>query len=136
MQQFTKLPSVRLAVALGVTALIVVFMLMPGDDSAAGRLSDLFGGTDITDALGHIGAYLIATAAWYGYFELSRPPREALSRAAILTLIVGAVVETAQSLVPDRGTQLLDYGANMLGVALFVLAHNLCQRRRDQLPTV
>lgn len=135
MQQFTRLPSVRLAAALGVTALIAVFMLMPGDDSAAGRLSDLFGGTDITDAIGHIGAYFIATAAWYSYFELGRPQREALLRAAILTLIVGIVVETAQSLVPDRGTQLIDYAANMLGVGLFALVVNLRQRR-DQVPTV
>lgn len=99
------------------TILIGVLMLLPSDTQVVDRTSGTFGGTDLTDAVGHVVLFGILTALWYAAL-LARPA--ALIRAAALALGLGIVLETAQSVVPGRGFSLLDFGANVLGPALSV----------------
>lgn len=119
-------PAVRWTVALAWTGLVVALML--GPSSAVHPLSALFGGTEITDAIGHVALYGVLTVFWW-WARIERwPPRRALRFAVVVAVCLGVVTETVQSLLPDRGVSLLDFGANWLGVGIG--AAWLSRRRR------
>lgn len=98
--------------------LVVVLMLMPGQDSAADDLSRFFGGTDITDAAGHVFLFGVLVLLWLLALATALPRTRALQWAVAIGLAVGLVSELLQVFIPHRGVTLLDLSANALGAAV------------------
>ena len=118
----TRHALLRWALALGWTALVCLLMLLPGEDSVAEDTSGFFGGTDLTDAAGHVLLFGALAILWYAALTCSLAPSAAFWRALGLAAVLGVLLETGQSLVPDRGMSLLDFSANALGVCVAALA--------------
>ncbi len=123
-------PLPRWALALAWTALVCLLMLLPGEDSVAEDTSGFFGGTDLTDAAGHVLLFGGLTLFWYAALVCHGTPAEALRLALSLAGGLGVLLEAGQSLVPERGVSLLDFSANALGVcAAAYLLHTASGRR-------
>lgn len=110
--------ALRWLAATGWTVLVVVLMLMPGQDSAADDLSRFFGGTDITDAAGHVFLFGVLVLLWLLALATALPRTRALQWAVAIGLAVGLVSELLQVFIPHRGVTLLDLSANALGAAV------------------
>jgi len=106
----------RWAAALIWTGLVLFLMLSPGKDSTADALSRSFGGTDLTDSLGHVVLYGVLTILWDGALQAERPDGHRL--ALMVGLALGLLGECLQVFVPYRGVALLDFAANLTGVFL------------------
>lgn len=106
----------RWGIALAWTALTVFLMLSPGEQSAAEDLSRFFGGTDLTDALGHVILFGVLTMLWRWALAGSHPHRRAMWMAVVIGLTVGIATELAQFFIPHRGVALIDLVANGIGV--------------------
>ena len=108
-------PLPRWAAALAWTVLVCLLMLLPGKDSVAEDVSGFFGGTDMTDACGHVLLFSIFTALWYAVLACYLAPAQALRRALAIGAACGLLLELGQGIVPHRGLSLLDFTANALG---------------------
>lgn len=122
-------PLPRWMAALTWTALVGLLMLLPGEDSIAEDTSGFFGGTDMTDALGHVLLFGIFTALWYAVLVCYLAPAPALTGALVIGAASGLLLELGQGIVPHRGLSLLDFTANALGVLISVAALRTPLRR-------
>lgn len=114
----TPLP-VRWSLSLLWTGGLLVLMLTPsGDGTPVSWISRLFGGTETTDAIGHVILYAILTLLWAWTLTLHLPTRQAILVAAIFCLVLGITLEAAQVYVEARGSTLIDYSANVSGVLI------------------
>lgn len=111
-------PLARWMAALAWTTLVGLLMLLPGEDSIAEDTSGFFGGTDMTDALGHVLLFGIFTALWYAVLVCYLAPAPALTGALVIGTTCGLLLELGQGFVPERGPSLLDLAANALGVLI------------------
>lgn len=108
-------------------------MLSPSGDGTIIRwISLLFGGTEETDAVGHLLISAILAFLWYWTLLLYFSPQKAYLIALVIGLGWSISAELTQLIVPNRGTSLLDLVANTLGVFLGTLPHWLTQRRQTQ----
>lgn len=76
----------------------------------------------------HLIGFGTLAALWWWVWE-AVTPQYALAVAALIAITIGMVTEGLQSFVPDRGVQLIDIGANLMGV---LLALALIRWWRDQ----
>jgi VanZ family protein len=104
-------------------------MTWPSQGTPVGQLSLFFGGSELTDAIGHVILCGILTWLWYQALRASSRHAYALSIAVAIGLGLGIVTEWAQSVVPSRGASLLDVLANALGVCLAVGELTIGDRR-------
>lgn len=119
----------RLTLPLAWLAGILVLTLTPGDSrSLVGRTSAFFGGSDLTDAAGHVVLFGILTLLLHWACKAFWESRRALIVAAGCGLLVGTLTEVAQTGIPDRGFALLDLASNWLGVGFVVLGWWLHQK--------
>ncbi len=109
-------PLLRVAAALGWTALACLLMLLPGKGSVAEDTSNFFGGTDSTDALGHVLLFGVLAVLWYVALSCWLAPALALRATLVLGAAFGLLLELGQGFIPERGISLLDFTANALGV--------------------
>jgi glycopeptide antibiotics resistance protein len=114
----------RWALTLAWTAIDASIMLSPGNSgTTVSWLSKSFGGTEITDAVGHIIINTLLALLWcwtlHSYFSDNRTTR--LILAGGIVWCVGA--ELLQYFVPERGVSLLDIGANVLGIFIGLTAY-------------
>ena len=79
----------------------------------------------VSDDLQHAAAYFALMAVSYSAYRT--PPRERRIAAGLITL--GAALELAQHLLPQRELSVADAGANAAGVALAVVAVRLASLR-------
>lgn len=111
-------------------------MLLPGDRGLAHEASWLLGGSDLTDAIGHVGLFCFLGLGWYWALRPQRSIGRSLVLSAAITFAIGTLTEAAQSLLPNRGMSLFDFLANGLGVALFAIPFTLLWlRTRDRAGT-
>lgn len=104
------------------TALTVLLMTLPaGEDSLVNGLSGLFGGSDLTDAIGHVVLFGVLTLLWRGTLALHGPQEWALRLAVIIAVLLGTATEASQVLVAERGAAPWDLLANWLGAGLAAL---------------
>lgn len=110
-----------------VTAAVLYLMAAPSDAPGIADLSRLFGGSEITDAIGHVVLFSMLTFVWY-FALLYRWNRRTAFRAAVAVVwLLGTGAELSQHIVPHRGFSLLDLLANWLGIGAFVLVRfRLC----------
>ena len=126
-------PLPRVTAALGWTVLVCLLMLLPGKDSIAEDTSGFFGGTDITDAFGHVLLFAMLTVLWYAALTCWLAPAPALKAVLAIGTVFGLLLELGQGVVPERGISLLDFAANALGVlAATVLLTAQSGLRREQ----
>lgn len=103
------------------TVVVVALMLSPSGEGTLTRwLSQLLGGTEVTDALGHIFLYGSLTLVWRWTLCLHLRLRVAELTAVVIVLVLSFTTETAQQFVATRGTAALDYAANLTGVGLAI----------------
>jgi VanZ family protein len=111
--------TVRWMLTLTWTAIDMILMLSPGSKgSVAGETSGLFGGTDITDAIGHVILKAILVLLWCWMLSHYTSLENFIRWVAIGGLTWAVVAELAQFFVPDRGVSVLDLAANILGVLI------------------
>lgn len=121
MRRIAHSPALGWLAVLAWLALVGFLMLAPGEGSLVENTSRAFGGTDLTDALGHV--VLLGTLAALLAHALSfhLPSDRSLWLAAAIAITIGTALELAQLLAIDRGASLLDLAANWLGPAAAVV---------------
>lgn len=117
-------PVLRWGIALAWTGLILILMLTPSDKPVVEDTSATFGGTDYTDAIGHVVLFGTLALLWWAALACHKPIPTAFYRALGLSLLLGISLEIAQNWVPERGTSLLDLFANASGIACFALVYH------------
>lgn len=110
---------VRWTLTLIWTVIAATLMLSPGNDgSTVAKTSALFGNTETTDAIGHVIINAILAFLWCWTLDLYANTQKTTRLILIGGLIWCFVGELSQFFVPERGTSLLDLGANILGVVI------------------
>jgi len=107
------------------TVMVFYLLLWPSKGTAIRTISLFFGGGDITDAFGHLVIIFIETNLVYSLLRHYHPEEKAIRYSFLGTLLVALLLETAQLYIPGRGAALIDYGANTLGVSLFIPVFHL-----------
>lgn len=110
--------GLRLLIVAVMTLFTVYIMAMPGGTPAVDELSELLGGTRYTDAVGHGLGFAAVAAVWYWMLSALLPARAALIATCAVVLMLGALTEFGQFVVPDRGVSKLDLLANWSGALL------------------
>jgi len=95
--------------ALILTLVAVLFTTLPGNYEIVLASSRVLGGTEFTDAIGHVALFAVLTLVWY---------RAARMFVVVGVVILGLTTELAQQLIPERGSNIADFAANGLGVSL------------------
>jgi hypothetical protein len=103
------------------TGLMGYLLLWPSRGTPVHDVSAFFGGTDLTDAVGHVVLAFIETALLFSVLRHYMPARRALIWTLGSALTLGFVLELAQNWIPARGVTLVDLGANWSGVGMSVL---------------
>ncbi|MBN1311614.1 MAG: VanZ family protein [Anaerolineae bacterium] len=93
-------------------------MVWPSRGTPVGSLSLFFGGTELTDAAGHVILCGILVWLWYWALRGYLQPSWVLGVGVAVGLGLGIVTELAQVFVPSRGASLLDLLANVLGMGI------------------
>src|SRR5689334_11764803 len=112
-------PASRLAMAVFWTALVAILTLLPGNSTVIEDTHKAFGGTDLSDALGHVVLFGILTLSYYWLLRLKFSLARALSIATIIVFAVGVGTEVAQMFVPERGPSPFDVAADWIGAGSF-----------------
>ena len=95
---------------------VLLLTTLPGYVPPVNVLSSLFGGTELTGVIGHLGLFSLLTAlAWLALCQWFAM-RQALLVAMMLALLLGTTTELFQWFVADRFSTLSDLLANWLGV--------------------
>lgn len=97
------------------TAFLIFLMVSPGEESTADDISGFFGGTELTDAAGHIILFMVLTLLWQRALVSHTTYRRSLVAALAIGLGLGLATEIAQLFIPDRGGGLADILADWLG---------------------
>ena len=111
------------------TILLCFLFLSPSEGTAVRDISQFFGGSELTDAIGHVVMIFVETALLYNVFRYYVGNDTALRYTVSLTLVFGLCAELVQIWIPSRGASLIDICAAFLGVGLFVFMMS----RRGQL---
>jgi hypothetical protein len=103
-----------------VTIVICVLLISPGTSWWVEKPSAMLGGTDETDAGGHVVLFTLLAMGWtwaLGHYWV---------RPRVITVVVAggvtlaAITELAQLFIPERGSSLIDFGADVLGTLIGV----------------
>jgi VanZ family protein len=109
------------------TVFTLIMMLKPGTSRLIDVPHKLLGGTDFTDAIGHVVLFCGLVFVWWvltGHFS-----RRALLVAALIVFGLGTFTEFAQAIVPHRGFTWYDLASNWIGAGLGVCL-TVCAKRR------
>lgn len=100
---------------LGWTILLCFLMLSPSDGTV-NTVSSWFGGTEITDAIGHVILVSVDCVLFYSVLIRYLSAKNSLLFAGIVTLLFAIMLELAQTFIPSRGASLIDIIAAFVGV--------------------
>jgi hypothetical protein len=115
---------VRWTLTLIWSAIAASLMLSPsGNGTMVSTISRLFGGTETTDAFGHVIINTILAFLWSWTISLYVSAPETTRLILSGGIIWGLVAELSQHFVPERGTSPLDLGANILGVVIGITVY-------------
>jgi VanZ family protein len=120
---------VRWTLTLAWTALAVMLMLSPSGDgttvTTVSWVSELFGGSETTDAIGHIIINTVLALLWCWTLSLY-----ATTAKTTRIVLIGGIIwcfgaELSQFFIPERGTSLIDLVANIIGVLIGLMIYRL-----------
>lgn len=121
--------GIRWTLTLIWTVVAVKLMLSPsGNGTTVSWVANLFGNTEMSNATGHVIINAILALLWCRTISLYA------TRAITIRLIfTGGIIwcfaaELSQYFVPERGTSLLDLGANILGVVIGLAVYQFLGR--------
>jgi VanZ family protein len=103
------------------TVLVFYLLLWPSNGTPVHDVSSFFGGTELTDAGGHVVLAFVEALLLYRVLCYYMPVQRATLWTLGCTLLLGLALESAQYWIPSRGATLLDLGANWLGVGISVI---------------
>ncbi len=103
------------------TVVLCFFLLWPSKGTLVDDVSEVFGGGERTDAVGHAVLAFFETAFLFNLIRHRMTRLRALLLAVGSCLILDLALEVAQIWIPARGFTLLDLSANWIGTGLFVL---------------
>lgn len=112
-------PTVRWVLTILWSILTLILFLTPsGDGTPVTFISELFGGTTLTDAIGHviIHSALSFLWLWTAHLYIQDPARMIISGGVVLA----TTGELLQLYIPGRGSSLLDMVANSIGIFIGV----------------
>jgi len=92
-------------------------MLSPSDGTVK-TISGFFGGTEITDAIGHVILIGVDCILLYGVMMHYFSQATTRKLAGIFTLVLGITLELGQLFIPSRGASLIDLIAAVVGVGM------------------
>lgn len=113
--------------------LLLCFLLLSPSDGTVETISGLFGGTEITDAIGHV--IMMGVECVLMYLVMKHYLSDPLSRklALICTLMFGIFLELAQLWIPSRGTSVIDIIAAFVGVSCaYLMITKLTQSSKNE----
>ncbi len=109
---------IRWFIPLGWTLGILYLTLSTGDNQNVSWLSKLVGGTEITDAIGHVVMFGVLVVLWQWAGSAQYPKMGVLKVVTPLCFLFGMSVEASQHWIEGRGMSWLDFLANGGGVLL------------------
>jgi VanZ family protein len=119
LSSFLQNSVVRWILTITWTILTLYLTLSPsGDGTTVTWVSRLFGGTETTDAIGHVIINAILAFLWCWTISLYSTRQKTAQLILIGGIVWCFVAELSQFFVPSRGASLLDLAANMLGVLI------------------
>jgi VanZ family protein len=123
---YLQIAVVRWIITLTWTAITMKLMFsLSGDGTTVSRVSRLFGGTDITDVVGHVVINAILALLWCWTISLYTT----IAKTTRIVLISGIIwcfgAELTQFFIPERGTSLIDVVANVIGVIIGLMIFRL-----------
>lgn len=121
-----------------ITLAAVVLLISPGTSWWVEDSSKMLGGTDETDARGHVALFTLLSLAWTLTLEQRWTKRRAITVVVAGGILLAAVTEVAQVFVPERGASMIDFGADVLGtligVSLALVITSLWTKKRQPIP--
>jgi hypothetical protein len=103
------------------TVVFCFFLLWPSKGTLVDGISEIFGGAETTDAVGHTGLTFMETLVLDTVMRHYTTRTRAFFAAIACSLLLGLVLEVAQIWIPTRGFTVMDLAANWLGAGLFAL---------------
>lgn len=100
-----------------------MFVLLPSDTALVYRVSKFFGGTERTDAVGHVILFGLFTLSLYWMFNYHLSRQYACYAAVGCGLLIGTAFELLQNVIPARGASALDLYANWVGTLAALAGH-------------
>ena len=104
--------------------LLGILLLSPGTGIIS-QISGLFGGSEVTDAMGHIIMMTVNCLLIYGVLSRYRPAKQAQIIAMVLVIILGLALELAQFWIPFRSVSLIDILSVFIGVGIATFIINM-----------
>jgi hypothetical protein len=114
------------------TIMLCYLLLWPSEGTSVGQISLFFGGSELTDAVGHFVLIFVESNFGFSLLRHYYAQEAAIRYSTFGSLFFALTLETLQMLIPGRGASLLDYAANSLGVYLFFLVVCWCFKRNTQ----
>ncbi len=114
-QTLKQSPIIRWVLTILWSILTVLLFLTPsGDGTPVTFISELFGGTTVTDAIGHVIIHSVLSFLWFWTARLYiQDPGIVIISGGVVLAITG---ELLQLYIPGRGGSLLDMVANSIGI--------------------
>lgn len=109
---------IRWLIPSGWTFIILYLTLSTGDNQNVSWVSKMAGGTEITDALGHLVMFTMLVLLWHWAGSAHYPAMAVLKVVTPLCFLFGISVEASQHWIEGRGMSWLDFLANGGGVLL------------------
>lgn len=113
------------------TFAILYLTLTPSKGTPIETISDITWGGEPGDAVLHCIIFILHTLLWLWALRGCYADTSARRYATGLGLLVGLGTETAQIFLPTRGAILMDYSANVLGVALGLLIYRIYLKKNS-----
>ncbi|MCQ3932596.1 MAG: hypothetical protein DPW16_19275 [Chloroflexi bacterium] len=99
--------------------LIILYLtLSSGNNQNVSSLSKFAGGTEITDAIGHMVMFTVLVVLWHWAGSAYYPAMAVLKVVTPLIFLFAIGVEVGQYWIEERGMSWLDFLANSSGVLL------------------
>lgn len=112
---------IYLVLAASATIVTLLLTTLPGDTSLVLSSSRAIGGTDLTDAFGHVVLFAVLTILWNRAIGVFMNSRAAFVVTILAVLALAVVTEAAQRYIPERGADIFDLAANVLGIILAIV---------------
>ena len=122
---FPKLPlQISWLLWLSWTVLLCLLLLLPSDGTVD-NISSFFGGTELTDTIGHVLLIFVDSLLLYNVLVQYTDRKITLYITLIVALAFGIILEIAQTWIPSRGASFVDILAAIIGVevAYIVITH-------------
>jgi len=100
-------------------------LLLSSGTGIISQISGLFGGSEVTDAIGHVVMMTVNFLLIYGVFSRYTAAKQAQTIATVLVIVLGLGLELGQLWIPFRGVSLIDILAVFIGVGIAIFILNM-----------